>query len=170
MAPLRAFLDAAAADAEFPRHCQMFWAERPSPTRWLCALLDCARVHHRINAGFNRRTAMVLRTSVALLCSVFLLAACAGPSGLSANMPDPGPDKLSLTAHVIWDVWASREISTDKLALNMTHVYEKRWWRFWKKTRFPITGIPPKESGTTQYRKRICANKLFTDDARFEYI
>ncbi len=43
---------------------------------------------------------------------------------LSANMPDPGPDKVSLAVRVIWEVWANRDVSTDKLALNLIYVYE----------------------------------------------
>ena len=88
---------------------------------------------------------------------------------LATNIPDPGPDRTSLTVQVIWEVWGSRDILTDRLALNLIHVYEKPWWRFWKETRFPQTGIPPQGQGT-HYRKQISANRLFSDQASFVYI
>ena len=91
---------------------------------------------------------------------------------LSANIPDPGPDRVSLSVHVFWEVWVNQDVSTDKLALNLIYVYEKPWWRFWKRVRFPQKGIPPKGRETTQYRKRIYAGEFqpFKDDAVFEYV
>ena len=41
---------------------------------------------------------------------------------LATNIPDPGPDRASLTVQVVWEVWASRDILTDRLALNLIHV------------------------------------------------
>ncbi|MCH7836010.1 MAG: hypothetical protein IH864_04000 [Chloroflexi bacterium] len=95
----------------------------------------------------------------------------AKPSSWAINHPDPGPDKVSLSVHVIWEVWVKEDISTDKLALNLIYVYDKPWWKFWKKTRFPQMGIPPKDQGT-RYRKRIGAKgtQPFGDGATFEYI
>lgn len=91
---------------------------------------------------------------------------------LSQNIPDPGPDKASLSVHVLWEVWVTQDVSTDKLALNLIYVYEKRWWQFWKKTRFPQVGIPPKGQGTTQYRKTYNRNQYQPnhDEATFEYV
>ena len=91
---------------------------------------------------------------------------------LSANLPDPGPDKVSLRVHVFWEVWVNQDVSTDRLGLNLIYVYEKPWWQFWKKARRPKTGIPPKGQDDTQYRKRIYASELqpFRDDAIFEYV
>jgi len=91
---------------------------------------------------------------------------------LSANIPDPGPDKVSLSVHVFWEVWVNQDVSTDRLGLNLIYVYDKRWWQFWRKTRFPQKGIPPKGQDTTQYRRRIYASESqpFKDDAIFEYV
>jgi hypothetical protein len=41
---------------------------------------------------------------------------------LSANLPDPGPDKVSLSVHVFWEVWTDQDVSTDKMALNLIYV------------------------------------------------
>ena len=91
---------------------------------------------------------------------------------LSTNMPDPGPDKVSVSAHVSWEIWVDQDVSTDALALNLIYVYDKPWWQFWKLSRVPKTGIPPKGEGTTQYRRRIRANDFqpFRDNAVFEYV
>ena len=95
----------------------------------------------------------------------------AQPSSWAINLPDPGPDKVSLSVRVIWEVWVKEDIATDKLALNLIYVYDKPGWKFWKKTRFPQTGIPPKGQGT-RYRKRIGAKgtQPFRDEATFEYV
>jgi len=91
---------------------------------------------------------------------------------LSTNIPDPGPDNVSVNAHVFWEIWVDQDVSTDALALNLIYVYDKPWWQFWKRSRVPKTGIPPKGEDTTRYRKRIHANNLqpFRDDAVFEYV
>ncbi len=91
---------------------------------------------------------------------------------ISSNMPDPGPDKTRLVVHVFWEIWTDRDVvATDKLALNLIHVYDKPWWQFWKMTRFPQTGIP-REGHTVEYREKIYNNMLmpYRDDAVFEYI
>ena len=49
------------------------------------------------------------------------------------NNPYPGPDKASLRFHIFWEIWVDRDVSTDKVALNIIHLYEKHWWEFWKK-------------------------------------
>lgn len=91
---------------------------------------------------------------------------------LSANIPDPGPGKESISAHIFWEIWVGQDVSTDKLALNLIYVYDRPRWQFWKRARFPKTGIPPKGQDTTQYRKRIHENQFqpFKDDAVFEYV
>ena len=91
---------------------------------------------------------------------------------LSANIPDPGPGKVSVTAHVFWEIWVDRDVSTDALALNLIYVYDKPWWQLWKRSRVPKMGIPPKGERTTQYRRSIHTNDFqpFQDDAVFEYV
>ena len=91
---------------------------------------------------------------------------------LAANTPDPGPDRTRLTVQVLWEMWVQQDVSTDKLALNLIYVYDKPWWRFWKKTRFPQKGIPPNMRDHNQYRKLLSATKPqpIKDSARFDYI
>ncbi len=89
------------------------------------------------------------------------------------NHPDPGHGRASINVRIFWEVWVSREaVATDKLALNLIYVYDKPWWQFWKKTRFPQKGIPQKGRETTQYRVMIDPNdnQPFKGDAIFEYI
>lgn len=88
------------------------------------------------------------------------------------NYPDPGRDKSSLRVHVFWEVWVNQDISTDELALNLIYVYDKPWWKFWKKTRFPKKGIRRKGWDSAQYRKTIRAadDRPFKDDAVFEHV
>jgi len=88
------------------------------------------------------------------------------------NYPDPGPDKVSLIVHLFWEVWVNQDVSTDKLALNLIHVYDRPWWQFWKQTRFPQIGIPRKGKNSAQYRVMIYAsdNQPFKDDGAFEYV
>ena len=89
-----------------------------------------------------------------------------------ANIPDPGPNKVSLRVGVVWEVWAKQDVTFDRLALNLIYVYDKHWWQFWKKTRFPQTGIPPIGQDHTQYRQRVNASgpQPFRDDTEFEYV
>ena len=91
---------------------------------------------------------------------------------LSTNTPDPGPDKVSVSAHVFWEIWVDQDVSTDALALNLIYVYDNPWWQFWKRSRVPKMGIPPKGEDTTQYRIRIRADNSqpFRDSAVFEYV
>lgn len=91
---------------------------------------------------------------------------------LSSNIPDPGRDKASLRVQVIWEVWVNQDISTDKLALNVIYVYDKPWWQFWKRTRFPKRRMRREGEDTAQYRKTIRAadNQPFKDHAIFEYV
>lgn len=94
-------------------------------------------------------------------------------SSLAANMPDPGPDKSSLTVEVILEIWVKEDVSTDMLALNLIYVYDRSWWQFWKRTRFPQTGIPAKENkDSTLYRKRIYAQQFqpHRESFTFEYV
>jgi len=95
------------------------------------------------------------------------------PSSWAFNYPDPGPDKVSLRVHVILEVWVKEDVSTDKLALNLIYVYDKPWWKFWKKTRFPKEGIRPNGQDGTQYRRKISADdrQPYRDDGlTFEYV
>ena len=91
----------------------------------------------------------------------------------SVNFSDPGPDKASIKATIAWEVWANEDVTFEKLVLNVIYVYDKHWWQFWKKTRFPKVGIPPtnRQEGT-QYRKRVRASdpQPFVDHAQFEYV
>jgi len=87
----------------------------------------------------------------------------------SANIPDPGPDKVSFVARVIWEAWTTRDYYPDKLGLNFIYVYDRRWYQLWKRTRFPQTGIPPNGQDTTQYRDKIVAGNAQTGEATFEY-
>lgn len=90
----------------------------------------------------------------------------------SANIPDPGPDKISLRVGVFWEVWAQQDVTFDRLALNLIHLYDRSWWQIWKKTRFPQTGIPPIGQDTTQYRQRVKASdpQPFRDETEFVYV
>ncbi len=91
---------------------------------------------------------------------------------LAANMPDPGPGKVSLRVGVNWEVWVNQDVSTDKLALNLIYLYDRPWWQFWKKVRFPMKGLAPKGKDSTQYRKsfRTIDPQPIKDSAVFEYI
>jgi hypothetical protein len=48
-------------------------------------------------------------------------------ASMSANLPDPGPNRVSLHARVIWEVWAAENVSVDRLALNMIYAYDGAW-------------------------------------------
>jgi hypothetical protein len=87
----------------------------------------------------------------------------------AGNVPDPGPGRQSLKVHVYWEIWVARDISTEKLGLNVIYQYDKPWWQLWRKTRFPKTGRPPKGKETTSYQKKILAGDVLRDDAEFEY-
>ncbi len=91
---------------------------------------------------------------------------------ISVNFPNPGSDKVSLSVHVLWEVWVNQDISVDSLGLNLIYVYKKHWWQLWKRTSVPQVGIPPKGLGTTQYRRKYYANQIQPnhDEAVFEYI
>lgn len=91
----------------------------------------------------------------------------------AANHPDPGPDKTSIRAHIFWEMWiTSGDVSTERLALNVIYVYDRRWWQFWKRTRFPQVGLPPNKQDSTDWRKRYSANdpQPVRDDAEFEFV
>ena len=90
----------------------------------------------------------------------------------SANVPDPGPDKASISAHVFWEIWNTKNVSTDSLALNIVYLYPRHWWQVWKRTRFEKEGVAGKRNGTTQYRRALYADDLqkpFKDNDVFEY-
>jgi hypothetical protein len=89
----------------------------------------------------------------------------------SANIPDPGPDKQSITLEVLWEIWFREDVATDRIGLNMIYVYNRPWWKVWKNARRTITGIPPK-GGSTQYRQKLSPSMYipFKDHASFEYI
>jgi len=91
---------------------------------------------------------------------------------MSTNVPEPGPEKVSLRVHVFWEVWVSEDVSTDRLALNLTYLFDRPWWQFWQRNRFPVTGLPPEGKDSTQYRKRLYANEEqpHKDDAVFVYL
>lgn len=90
----------------------------------------------------------------------------------SANVPDPGPQKVSIKAGVQWEVWVKEDVSTDQVALNIIYTYDKPWWKIWKRTTFPQKGIPPDGADSTLYRKRINANETqpFKGSATFEFV
>ena len=50
-------------------------------------------------------------------------------SSMSTNVPDPGPDKVSLSVCVVWEMWLTRDIWTERLALNVIHVLVKPFWQ-----------------------------------------
>ncbi len=84
--------------------------------------------------------------------------------------PEPGKERIGVG--VIWEVWVDHDVSTDKLALNILHIYRKKWWEFWRKSRIPVKGVPIKGQDSQQYRKRIQSNvaQPFRDEGEFEYI
>lgn len=92
-------------------------------------------------------------------------------ANLSQNPPDTDDDKVSLQVRVDWEVWSEKDVSVERLALNMIYDYGKGWWQFWKKSRKPITGIPP-NGESTYYRKRYnaSADQPNTDHADFDYV
>ncbi len=86
---------------------------------------------------------------------------------MAVNYPDLGPDKVSLHVSVSWEVWTNQDIWTDRLALNLIDVYERKWWVPWRKTRFPKVGIPPKGQDSTQWRHPINTGSASLQPATF---
>jgi hypothetical protein len=93
-------------------------------------------------------------------------------NSLAANIPDPGPDKVSLAIEVYWEMWVDRAVTLDQLGLNVIYVYDRPWWQFLRKTRFPKTGLPRKGQDTTQFRLTIdeSMGRPYHDIAAFEYV
>jgi len=93
-------------------------------------------------------------------------------SSIAVNVPDPGPDKVSLRAEVYWEMWVDRVVTLNEMGLNVIYVYDKPRWKFWKNTRFPKTGIPRKGQDTTQFRLTIdeMMGRPYHDIATFEYV
>lgn len=91
---------------------------------------------------------------------------------LGYTYPSPGTDETLMTVRVEWDIWADREVDTDKLALNLIYVYDKRWYQVWKKARFPQTGIRRRGERTVGYRKKITTNMDMpvSDSAVFDHL
>jgi len=91
----------------------------------------------------------------------------------AANLPDPGPEKTSIRVHIFWEMWITTgDVSTERLGLNVIYVYDRRWWQFWKRTRFPQVGLPPNEQDSTDWRRRYSASdpQPVRDDAEFEFV
>ena len=90
----------------------------------------------------------------------------------AGNVPDPGAGKVSVSVHVYWEMWVAGDVSTDRLAMNVIHTYDRRWWQFWKRTRFPQFGLPREGHDTTQYRKSLLESDFqpIKDDAEFNYV
>ena len=86
----------------------------------------------------------------------------------------PIPGKFSLQIGVKWEVWTDQNLSTDQLGLNLIYTYSKRWWQFWKRSRIPVVGIPPKGASSTHYRRLIPADsgatQPLTEHVMFEYV
>lgn len=90
---------------------------------------------------------------------------------LARNLPPPSPGEQTLRVGVGWEVWTTRDLATEKLALNVIYEYEHRWWQFWKRTQFPQRGVPREGEASTDYRVSIRAGDAqpFSDDALFTY-
>jgi hypothetical protein len=87
------------------------------------------------------------------------------------NYPDPGRGKWSISLHVLWEIWVQRDISTDRLGLNIIYRFKRKPWQLWKKREVPFKGIPPKGK-TTEYRRTIYMGGMqpFKDSADFEFV
>lgn len=90
---------------------------------------------------------------------------------ITQKYPGPGPDKVRLTVELVWEVWTNQNLATDRLALNLIHVYDRHWWEVWKRRRIPQTGLPEKGAETTEYRRRIHASQdqPIRTNTTFEY-
>lgn len=75
----------------------------------------------------------------------------------SANMPDPGPDKMSMTITVLCAVWTSIDATTSDVGLNVIWGYRNHWWEFWKKNRVYKEGLPLVPETTTEFIRSLRA-------------
>lgn len=93
--------------------------------------------------------------------------------GQAMNWPGPGKGQVSISVHVIWDVWVRTEdIWTSDVAVNIVRLPRRRSWELWKKRRAPWKGMTIKGQESAQYRG--CYRKDVTqpvrDEATFECV
>ncbi len=75
----------------------------------------------------------------------------------SGNVPDPGPEKTSMTLTVLCEVWTSIDATTSNVGLNIIWGYRNHWWELWKNDRVYKEGLPPKPETSTEFRKSLRA-------------
>jgi hypothetical protein len=94
-------------------------------------------------------------------------------ASLQSMSPLPRGDtgRTRFRAEVAWEVWVDRDVSTDQLALNVLHEYERPWWRLRRTKRVAVQGVAPVGEGSLQYRRLILASaqQPFQDGAAFEF-
>lgn len=78
-------------------------------------------------------------------------------SKYSANIPDPGPDKMSMSITVLCAVWTSIDATTSNVGLNVIWGYRNHWWEFWKKNRVYKEGLPLVPETTTEFIRSLRA-------------
>ena len=98
----------------------------------------------------------------------------ARPGSISWNVPDPGPSKIRLTAHIHWEIWTDIDIRTSALALNLVGIRLREWWQIWRVFQSevkPLMGLRIKGNDTPDYRKTFAAKspQPIQDNAEFEY-
>jgi hypothetical protein len=91
---------------------------------------------------------------------------------MSMNLPDSTPDNKSrISVDVHWEIWVNQDVATDKLALNIIYVFDRRWWQVWKKTHLPQRGLTIDDADDATYRKQIkaSAERPYKGSGRFTY-
>jgi hypothetical protein len=93
---------------------------------------------------------------------------------MSWNIPDPGPGKVRLAAHIHWEIWTDIDIRTSALALNLVGIRLGKWWEIWavfQSRAKPLMGLRVKGHDTPDYRKTFLASspQPIQDNAEFEY-
>jgi hypothetical protein len=89
-----------------------------------------------------------------------------------SDTPEVDPGLVSLTVGVVWEIWVRHDVTTERLALNLIYLYDRHWWQFWKRTRFPQNGLPREGYDDTLYRVNLRASdpQPLSDQADFVYI
>jgi len=84
----------------------------------------------------------------------------ARPSSWAWNMPDPGPERVSLKAAVQWEIWTDVDLQTAEFGMNIIGVRSRRWWRPWRLLRpgrQALFALPAKGQDSFVFRRSFRA-------------